>query len=402
MKRLKLAASLCLVAIILSSGAATASTPEMASLVAGNNEFALALYAEVRTGMGNLFLSPYSISSALAMTYAGARGNTAAQMHDVLRFKLDDKHLHSTFDSLTEGLNRRGETGDFDLSVANALWGQRDYKFLDSFVKLNGEHYGAGLRSLDFAGDAEGARQTINSWVEEQTQNKIRDLIKPGDLTPLTSLVLTNAIYFKGRWASRFDENLTAACDFRVTADSSVSVSMMNQTRDFGYMETAELQALEIPYTSPALTMLVLLPRGIDGLDSLEQTLTADSLTAWSDRVRARRVEVSLPKFSLTSEFDLAQTLAAMGMRDAFAERLADFSGMTGTKDLYIDLVLHKAFVDVREEGTEAAAATGISMKKIGIRMPVIFRADHPFLFTIWDRATGSILFMGRLVDPEA
>jgi serpin B len=377
-----------------------ADTTGMISLVSGNTEFALALYDELRASEGNLFLSPYSISSALAMTYAGARGNTASQMRDVLGFELDDDRLHAAFGTLTDGLNLGGETGDFELSVANALWGQRGYRFLDEFIELNQEYYGAAFNTMDFLENTEGARQAINAWVEEETREKIRDLIKPGVLSPLTTLVLTNAIYFKGSWASRFDKGHTSADDFRLSADTSVSVEMMHQTQDFGYMETKEFQGLELPYSDHALSMLIFLPREIDGLDDLERTLAADSLRAWSDGMHMRRVRVSLPKFSLTCEFDLSETLSRMGMMDAFRAGLADFSGMTGVKDLWIDLVLHKAFVDVYEEGTEVAAATAVLLKRGP--GPANFRADHPFLFMIRDNASGSILFMGRLVNPNA
>jgi serpin B len=382
------------------SPAAAATDP--VALTQGNTEFAFDLYAEIRAQEGNLFLSPYSISSALAMTYAGARGNTASQMEEALHFGLGGESLHATFAAFTDSLNAEGKRGDFDLSVANALWGQEGFEFLEDFLALNVKYYGAGLNLVDFAGDAEGARKAINSWVEKETRDKIKELIKPGLLNRLTRLVLTNAIYFKGKWASQFDADKTRDEDFWPVPKRSVKVPMMHQTAEFGYMETDDLQVLELPYEGAALSMVVLLPKAA-GLDTLEQALNADTLAAWLDGIREQKVIVSLPRFKVTAGLDLTGVLAGMGMADAFSSMAADFSGMTGGRDLYISAVVHKAFVDVNEEGTEAAAATGVVMTltSAGPAHP-IFRADHPFIFLIMDRESDSILFMGRLVDPEA
>jgi serpin B len=372
-------------------------------IVRGNTEFALDLYGRLRTEKGNLFLSPYSISSALAMTYAGARGNTAAQMADVLRFRVGDDVLHKTFNSITQGLNQKGKRGDFELSVANALWGQEGYSFLDSLLELNEKHYGAGMNLVDFARDAEGARRIINAWVEKETRDKIKDLIKPGVLNRDARLVLTNAIYFKGIWASQFDTARTRDEPFWLSPDTSVTVPMMHQTEEFGYMETETLQALELPYRGDALSMLVLLPKQKGGLPELEPSLSAEALAMWLKRLAKHEVIVSLPRFSVTAEFSLAETLKTMGMAEAFVPGLADLSGTDGTRDLFISAVVHKAFVDVNEEGSEAAAATAVveELEEIVGPGPSVFRADHPFLFIIRDNESGSILFMGRLVDPK-
>jgi serpin B len=377
--------------------------PDLAGLVPGNTQFALDLYSRLRDQEGNLFISPYSISSALAMTYAGARGNTAKQMAEVLGFALEDNVLHATFGALTGSLNEKGEKGNFELSVANALWGQRGYRFLDVFLELNSKHYGAGLNQLDFERDTEGARQTINAWVEKETRDKIKELIKQGVLSSATRLVLTNAIYFKGDWASQFEEERTRDETFKVTDEESVTVPMMHKTEEFGYMEAETFQVLQLPYEGDDLSMVVFLPKETEGLAALEQLLAVESIGTWMAGIAKQEVRVILPKFKITSEFGLAEILVAMGMKDAFSLALADFSGMTGRRDLFIDAVVHKAYVDVNEEGTEAAAATGVVMKLTAVRdQPPVFRADHPFLFLIRDNASGSILFMGRVANPAS
>jgi serpin B len=370
-------------------------------LVAGNTEFALDLYSRLRGQEGDLFLSPYSISSALAMTYAGARGNTAEQMKEVLRFDLDNERLHGAFGILTRRLNEKGQGGDFDLKVANALWGQKGYGFLGPFLDIDKRHYGAGLNLVDFTGDPEGARHTINTWVEEKTEDKIKNLLKYGTITVDTRLVLTNALYFKGRWASQFDTANTKEASFWLAPDSCVIVPMMSQTGDFGYMETDALQVLELQYEGDGLSMVVLLPKETGGLAELEQSLSAEALAGWLEGLEKRSVVVSLPRFMMTAEFNLDEVLKAMGMADAFSSA-ADFSGMTGKRGLLISAVVHKAFVDVNEEGTEAAAATAVVvMMYCEEAMPSVFRADHPFLFMIRDNESGSILALGRLANPQ-
>jgi len=372
-----------------------------ASLASGNNAFALDLYAKLRTGEGNLFFSPYSISTALAMTYAGARGETERQMAGVLHFDLPQSELHPALGAMVNDLNARGKKG-YQLVVANALWGQKGYRFLTEFLGLTRTHYGAGLNEVDFARAADAARKTINAWVEKQTRDKIRDLIKPGVLGSLTRLVLTNAIYFKGDWASQFKERSTRDEPFTMLDGKQVHVPIMNQTTEFRYMETDSFQALEMPYVGEELSIVVFLPRKTDGLPAFEQSLSADNLTTWLSRLRKRKVLVGFPRFKMTSSFELADVLKAMGMATAFTGA-ADFSGMTGGKDLHISNVIHKAFVEVNEEGTEAAAATAVVMRlTAALPEPTpSFRADHPFLFLIRDNKTHSILFLGRVLNPK-
>ncbi len=385
------------------AAAAGAGEPDVDTLVRGNTAFALELYAQLRSADGNLFFSPYSISSALAMTAAGARGETAAQMEKVLHFAPGGGETHAAFEAIQRRLEAVQSKGELQLAVANSLWPQKDYPFLPEFLALVEARYDAGITPLDFAGDTEGARQTINGWVEEKTREKIRDLIAQGNLDPLTRLVLVNAIYFKGSWASRFDAARTEVADFQVSADSTAKVAMMAQTRKFPYAETDECQVVKLPYAGGDLSMMVVLPREPDGLAALEAQLSPERLAEWTSQLAEREVRVQLPKFKMTwGAAELNGRLKALGMRDAFDGNRADFSGMDGKTDwLYIGLVLHKAFVDVNEEGTEAAAATAVAMRvKSMSRPPVEFRADHPFLFLIQEEETGTILFLGRVADP--
>ena len=377
--------------------------PNQQTAVAGNNKFALELYGKLENQQGNLFLSPYSISTALAMTSAGARGQTEKQMAEALCFApMKSEQFHKTFGEIIRQLNSAGEKGGYELVVANALWGQKDYKFLPEFLTLVRENYGGDLQQVDFAAQTEAARKTINAWVESKTKDKIKELIKPGTLDSMTRLVLTNAIYFKGKWASPFKPERTEDSPFVLPDGQKVNVLMMNQTGKFGYMETNDIQVLEMPYVNTDLSMVILLPKKLDGIKELEKELVSDNLAGWLAKIHKREVQVFFPRFKMTSEFSLAKTLSSMGMPDAFSGK-ADFSGMTGNKDLFISAVVHKAYVDVNEEGTEAAAATGVAMKLTSVgKPPAVFRADHPFIFLIRDNKTGSILFMGRTANPAS
>jgi serpin B len=400
------AASLA-VMVLVSAVAVQAQTGNGEAMVAeGNNKFAIALYDKLRAEKGNLFFSPYSISTALAMTYAGARGQTQAQMADVLYFPVgpndvNEMQFHSTFGQIIKDLNARGAKGDYELAVANALWGQKGYSFLKDYLALIETNYDGGLNQVDFVSAAEAARQTINDWVQRKTKDKIKDLIPRGMLNSTTRLVLTNAIYFKGRWARQFEKELTREGPFTLLDGQKIDVPMMRQTEEFRYMEAEDFQALEMPYVKDELSMIILLAKNIDGVVDLEKKLTSENLSRWLGELHKQKVVVSIPRFKMTEQFSLADTLRAMGMTDAFSAQTADFSGMDGKQDLFISAVVHKAFVDVNEEGTEAAAATGIGMAMGAApqKMPV-FRADHPFIFFIRDNNSGSILFIGRVMDP--
>ena len=386
------------------------------TVVQGNNEFALALFARLREDQGNLFFSPYSISAALAMTYAGARGDTQTQMAKILHFPtvpsekvppkpvMQQGQFHSAFGEVVKDLNQRAKKGNYDLAVANALWGQKGYGLLGDFLKLIEKEYDGRLSEVDFVIATESARKTINAWVEEKTKDKIKELIKPGVLDAMTRLVLTNAIYFKGNWARQFKKDRTREAPFTLLSGQKIDVPMMNQTDKFGYMEDEDFQALELPYVDNELSMIILLPKETDALPEFEKTLKPENLSQWLDKIHRREVIVSVPKFKMTSQFSLASVLKSMGMTDAFSATAADFSGITGGRDLFISAVIHKAYVDVNEEGTEAAAATGVTMRltSVGPSETPVFRADHPFLFLIRDNQCGSILFVGRVMNPKA
>jgi serpin B len=372
---------------------------DLVSVVQGNTGFALDLYRKLiqaplmENGSGNLFLSPYSISTAMAMTWAGARGETEAQMAKVLRFSLPQAREHGAFALLQDKLKLGGCT----LNVANALWVQQGVALLKSYLSLIEKHYEGGLTTLDFRGALEEARQAINRWVGEKTVQKIEELLKPGEVDASTELVLTNALYFKGRWASRFEEKGTRTGSFRVLPDREVMVPMMSHHGSFGYAETDALQILELPYEGEGLSLVVLLPR-VD-LAEVETGLNIKKLEAWLAAIRKEKVRIRLPRLKMTSHVQLQEILAAMGMPDAFSSGKADFSGMTGTRGFFIEKVIHEACVEVNEEGTEAAAATAVVAKRGGWDGRTFF-ADHPFLFLIRDHQTGTILLMGRVMNP--
>ncbi len=387
--------------LFISAARAAAAPAERPALVKGNTQFALELYAKLRTEEGNLFLSPYSISSALAMTHAGARGQTADEMTKTLHFDQVGANLHPTFGALIKEINGAGDKKrGYQLNTANALWGQKSYPFQAPFLKLTRDSYGAGLNEVDFIGASEAARETINAWVEKETRDKIKDLLKPGVLTSDTRLVLTNAIYFKGDWASQFKKDATREEPFFVGADKQVKAAFMHQKGTFKYLETGEFQALEMPYVGKEVSMVVLLPRKRTGLAALEKSLTADTLAGWGRGLRPLEVQVAFPKFKVTAEFKLKQTLSAMGMPTAFTGG-ADLSGIATKEGLRIADVIHKAFVEVNEEGTEAAAATAVIVEPESVKIIPEFRADHPFLFLIRDTRSDSILFLGRLSEPK-
>jgi serpin B len=372
---------------------------DVAALVKGDNAFAFNLYDQLRAKDGNVFFSPYSISTALAMTYAGARGDTADEMAKALHFTLSPDDLHRGEAALLAGLNGGGKQRGYQLNIANALWGQQGYGFKDDFLKLTQTHYGTGLRQVDFISNTEAARQTINAWVEKETKDKIKELLREGVLKPTTRLVLTNAIYFKGDWASPFKKDQTRDEEFN-TGTEKLKAPMMHQSARFKYLESDGVQALELPYAGKELSMVVLLPKKADGLAEMEKTLSAEKVSGWLGKLREQEVVVALPKFKTTCEYSLREPLEALGMRKAFGPT-ADFSGMNGKKDdLFISAVVHKAFVDVNEQGTEAAAATGVVVGRKAVQVRAEFRADHPFVFLIRDTRNDSVLFLGRVSNP--
>ena len=382
-----------------------ASARDLKALVQGNNTFAFELYRELSDGQGNLFFSPFSISQALAMTLAGARGETERQMTNTLHYELPQSALHPSFNALDRELASRGrdlqveENQFFELNIANAIWGQQGYEFLPEFLDVLAENYGAGLRPMDFAGAPEESRMKINDWVSEETQDKIKDLLPSGAVNKRTRLVLTNAIYFNASWQWPFDKRLTRELPFHLAGGGMVEVPMMTETsRDFyGYVKGEGYQAVDVPYSSGEMSMTILLPD--EGtFEEFEDSLNAQGLDRILDDIEIGHITLTMPLFELESEFSLDQTLAEMGMPDAFGAG-ADFSGMTGTRELWVSEVAHKAFVSVDEEGTEAAAATAVVVLESG---PTLVTVDRPFIFLIRDRATGAVLFLGRVMNPKA
>jgi serpin B len=382
---------------------------EQALLVEGNSAFAFKLYQALKDKNGNLFFSPYSISLAMAMTYAGASGETAQQMADTLHFLLGQDRLHPAFNWLSAELGKRGQGAQgkdgkgFRLNVANAIWGQKDYGFLPAFLDVLAENYGAGLRLLDFITEAERCRVAINDWVSNQTEGRITDLIPQGAINELTRLVLTNAIYFNAAWAYPFNKGATADGPFYLLNGGQVTVPMMRQTESIGYMDGEGYQAVELPYDGNELSMVVLLPAS-GNFQASEENLQAQQVSDIISGLRPTRVALTMPKFEFKSQFGLKDILSNMGMPIAFSPDEADFSGMTGNSELFISDVIHKAFVSVDEAGTEAAAATAVVVgtTSIPVEPPVEVTIDRPFIFLIRDIETGAILFVGRVLNPGA
>jgi len=373
---------------------------DVAELAAGHNAFAFDLYQALRAEPGNLFYSPYSLSAALAMTYAGAAGDTAAQMAATLHYTLPPDRLHPAFNALDLALTAPpATTATFTLKIANSIWGQADYTFQPAFLDTLALNYGAGLRLVDFMDPAarEQSRLAINRWVSDQTAQKIPELFKPDVLNQATRLVLANALYFQGLWATPFYPGSPQG-QFTLTSGEAVSVTMMGRRAQTPYVEGADYQAVSLAYQGDRAEMLVLLPAA-GSFESFEAGLTAERLAEIIAALAATDVKLYLPRFDFGSELNLADTLSALGMPDAFDWRRADFSGMTGEPNLHISNVVHQALVAVDELGTEAAAATGITMEIVS--MPMVVSADRPFIFVIWDRPTNTILFMGRVVDPR-
>ena len=399
-----------LVLLAGASGAlAFSRSPEpMTPVQAGEagNDFAWDLYRQLAGKPGNLFFSPSSIDLALVMTWTGARGATAEDMGRVLHL---DRHAGDDPESVAAAYGDLQKTiigtdPPYTLRIANRLWGQKGYGFLDSFLDPLERHFGAGLQELDFTRDAEGARRTINAWVEDQTENKIQDLLQPGILDRSTRLVLTNAIYFLGNWQNMFTGNDTEDRTFHLDLDQDIRVPTMHQTHSFAYGEDELAQIIALPYENGDLEMIIALPHDTAGLAELEKHMDSDLLAGWTENLEPRKVRLYLPKFSLEGEFSLKEVLGQMGMGRAFSGA-ADFSGMAGTPDLAISDVIHKSFIDVFEKGTEAAAATAVAIRLTSMPRQdpdtVSFVANHPFLFLIRQTETGNILFLGRVVDPR-
>ena len=411
MKRLPLIAmlsafALCFYGAVLSTSHADV-TDDVASVASGNNAFAFDMYAQLTAShSGNLFFSPYSISSALAMTFDGARGQTSSQMADAMQFPFGRSRLNAAFSSLSGDLDSGGTVDGkqvYDLSLANSLWGQTGFPINPNFIQTLNQDYGAGLQTVDFT-DATTASNEINQWVANETANKIQNLFSPGDFPAGTDMVLVNAIYFKGSWASEFDPTRTKQQTFYLDSQSTETVPTMRQDEDLAYAENSQTQIVEIPYVGYNLSMVIILPTDVDGLAALEANLTAGKLSRWMNAMSEYKVSLMLPKFKLNTASDLTGPLQSLGMTDAFSIG-ANFSGITPAPMFQLTKVVHDAYVNVDETGTEAAAATGVvGVVAVVITPPptAVFRANHPFLFLIRDRSSGAILFMGRVNDPNS
>ncbi|XP_045697677.1 leukocyte elastase inhibitor-like [Phyllostomus hastatus] len=378
----------------------------MEQLSMANTRFAVDLFRTLNEDnpTGNIFISPISISSALAMIFLGTRGTTAAQMSKTLHFDAVED-IHSRFQSLNADINKRG--APYILKLANRLYGEKTYTFLPEFLASTQKMYGAELASVDFEHASEDARKVINEWVKGQTEGKIPELLAAGVVDKMTKLVLVNAIYFKGNWQKKFSEIATTDVPFRLNKKDTKTVKMMYQKEKFpyGYIEDLKCRMLELPYQGRELSMVILLPDDIEdestGLKKIEEQLTLEKLHEWTkpENLDSTEVNVHLPKFKLEESYNLNSHLARLGVEDLFNSK-ADLSGMSGTRDLFISKIIHKSFVEVNEEGTEAAAATAGIAVFCSLTFEENFVADHPFIFFIRHNPSANILFLGRFSSP--
>jgi serine protease inhibitor len=381
---------------------------EPKSFTEGSNDFALALYGRLRPEPGNLFFSPFSIRTVLAMSYAGARGGTAAEMRSALCVPPAGEEPHVALGTIIASVNA-ASGGGVEVSIANSLWGQDGAALQQEFLEIVARHYFGDVHVVDFRNHAEVARAAINQWVEEQTKRRILQLVPPRGINSDTRLVLANAVYFKGLWDQPFLEDATRVDPFHLATGGTVRASMMHQEAEMRYAQAAGYQAVDLDYGDSDLSMLVLLPDRQNGLRDLEERLSAAMLRDCLARMAPREVNLSLPRFKLTlGPMNMRHPLTALGMTLAFDRAHADFRGINGRvppdqEALFIAAVFHKAIVEVNEEGTEAAAASVSTFTRY-LGIPVsevpVFRADHPFLFAIRDRTSGTILFLGRVADP--
>ena len=375
------------------------------TLVSGNTTFAVNLFRKLieASPCDNIFFSPLSISTALAMTALGTKENTVKEMIEVLSLAdLAKSDVHPTFADMNAALKSEGGESGYKLHLANRLFCRKNYVFLEEFLAATSNHYNAESALLDFVGDPSGSRQTINQWVEDQTANKIKDVIPAGCIDDLTTLILVNAIYFKGDWKHKFEEKNTKKEKFIVNDEESFDVDMMHLYEDLDFAVNRELDCriVELPYGNRDLSMFILLPEKPNQLNVLEEKLTPEVLQASLKKMSNVNVNLSMPKFKLEDQFSLNNMLSTLGMKDVFIKGKADLSGMDGSKELYVSNVLHKSFIEVNEKGTEAAAATAIQISCCCMPVTMDFKANRPFLFLIRDNRSKSILFLGRMLRP--
>lgn len=395
---------LCTILLVVGTRMASQQEGATKEIMQSNTEFALNLYTKLGSHNGdeNLFFSPFSISTVMNMLYIGARNNTALQMEKVMNIGQLGDSLHSAFEKYIRLL--RDSSGDYEIATANRLYAQQMEPLLSEYTTACKKNYYAEIEQVNFKQEAERIRAVINRWVEDQTKNKIRNLIPEGALTPLTVLVIVNAIYFKGDWANQFNSKITRSAPFYVNKTDTAAVDMMFKKHKFNFAQIRDLgcSVIELPYKGDHLRMIVMLPDQIDGLLALEDKITPSMLSNVRSSMRNVKVEVNFPKFKIETGFELKKILSSLGMSDVFDELKADLSGIDGSNNLYVSKVIHKAFIEVNEEGTVAAAATAAVVNKRSIEITPQFKADHPFLFYIIDNRTDAILFLGRLIKPAA
>ena len=383
----------------VAAASTTILTPDPA-MITRNNQFALELYKIISRKPGNMFYSPFSISAALGMTYTGSKANTEKQIASVMHFATNDAAFYNNYQAYLASINNLNNDA-VSIYTANSFWAQADFTFKKEFVEIIRNHFSGEIKNVNFAKEAEKCRQEINKWVESKTNNKIQNLIQPGLIDDLTRLVLVNAIYFKAPWDMPFDEKATKKMDFKTTATTVVSADFMTAENNYKYYTENDFSAIEIPYAKGTLSMLIILPSDDNSFTSLQKNIDHTVYQKIVSAMTVKKIRLMLPKFNTTSEFELSDVLQEMGMPEAFSDK-ADFSGMTGKKDLKISKVVHKAFINVNEAGTEAAAATAVIIRVKSMPVNVVeFKADHPFMFIIKENTNGSILFAGNIFDPS-
>lgn len=398
----RIAANILFFLIILAAVAGVSQAQEEPDpskpFTSANNRFALDIYRKLAVGDKNVFLSPYGISMSMAGIFGGAKGRTESEIAGVFHFTRNKEKLFASFYGSKQPLSDFSDPEVVQISIANRLWRQKGIDLLPSYLKLVKEYFEEEPGELNFKEDAENSRVAINKWVEEKTGSKITELFPEGEITKLTRLVLTNAVYFKGKWTLPFKPKNTKNAPFYLAKGKSRQVQMMKQTSFFGYTKDAECQVVEMPYGYREFSMIILLPKKLDGLGNLEKTLTEERLRKMISDLGSREVNLSVPKFKINSDFNLEKILEKMGLKTVF-NLSADFSGLTGGKDVFVSSIIHKTYISIDEYGTEAAAATGVSMAAADGQVPVDFVVDHPFMFIICCRTTGEILFIGRVAS---
>ncbi len=401
---LPLSANWIIITLLLGFFSLLSGKENLSAVVKSNNVFGLQLYQQVlKQNAGNLFLSPYSISSTLSMIYAGANGATKEELEKVLHFSITNLSLHSAWGKWQTELNGLSKNGNVQIQVANGLWLQTGYQFQKRFLGLVKKYYGAGLNNVDFAKKRKAARLAINKWVANKTRQKIRNLLKPGMLKPLTRLFLVNAIYFKGQWLHPFEVNSTQESEFHLSKNQVVEVPMMHQTDQFKIKDFEDFSVIELPYRAEAISMFIFLPRETEGLGKLEKRFSYENVQKWISQLTStqkRSVILSLPRFKIYSGIDLLEPLMNLGIKHVFNN--GDFTGISSQCNLNSGQIIHASYLEVNEKGTEATAVTFVGSVTGGgmLPLPPAFIVDHPFIFLICENKRGGILFIGRITNP--